>query len=190
MIKLLFRLVILLVVAAAIVLLVGGASADESQQTVLDQLVVLQQRLETDDASAAEVSGWSIHEHAEHVVLAAEGMYAHIEKGEVPDDATSKTLMGRLVLQAGFIPRGKGEAPEATVPGKLTLAELRSRLEILTSRVRDLDAGALEKDERILGNHVYFGGFSGSDWMRMMSVHGEHHAKITGEIATAAAGAS
>jgi hypothetical protein len=185
MFKLLFRLALLLVIVAAVVYFFGGGSPAESRQSLLDQFTLLEQRLVDEDVRADSVSGWSIHEHVEHIVLAAEAMLGMIETGAVPADATGTSLIGQLVLKTGYIPRGRGDAPDTTVPGKLAPTALRGRLELLATRVRALEAEALEADERIVGNHQVFGGFTAAQWLRFMAVHGNHHAKIISDIGVA-----
>ncbi|MDX1632619.1 MAG: DinB family protein [Thermoanaerobaculia bacterium] len=141
-------------------------------------------RLETRDET---VSGWSVGQQLQHLVRAdasvAEGLLQLLENPSA-GDPFGPTLLGRLILWLGFIPRGKGRAPRSTRAEESPAAdEVRKELEDVRSlfhecRRRSDELLALE---RTLA-HPVFGGLTIPQWFRFVEVHHEHHLKIVREI--------
>ncbi|MEE9185129.1 MAG: hypothetical protein V3U39_11745 [Acidimicrobiia bacterium] len=70
-------------------------------------------------ACCADVSGWSIGQHLDHLGNANREMAGAIQKilaGDAGSSRSGPTLVGRAVLFSGWIPRGAGKAPEYTAP--------------------------------------------------------------------------
>lgn len=134
-----------------------------------------------------EVSGWSVREHVEHLLLADRGIVSWIEgvlDGEVEAPTTGRpTLAGRLVLLSGFIPRGRGRAPEPTVPGDMSAEALRSELSALERGVTALEGRLDEIDgSRARYPHPVLGSLTPAQWLRFLAVHHWHHEKMIDEI--------
>jgi hypothetical protein len=79
------------------------------------RLAELARLIQAEDVRVDEVSGWSVHEHVEHVLLAHSGITGMITSSEEPDTVESLSWMGRMVLASGYIPRGKGQSPPEEV---------------------------------------------------------------------------
>lgn len=192
MFKWIKRLVLLLLLVTAVVAgmgFVNMGTAAGNREKLLDQYTELQALLLAGDAEAESVSGWSVREHIEHLLRANEGTLASMALNREPDPVEPKALLGRVVLATGYIPRGKGQAPDGTVPEGLSGLELGARFLALELALRALDVEALAAEGRVVANHVVFGGFTAADWLRLMVVHDEHHMKIIADIqAQASAG--
>ena len=70
-------------------------------------------------ARAPAVSGWSVAEQLEHLMLVDRGvlkLMGHILDDPRPMPEAAINLAGRVVLLAGFIPRGRAQAPAAQGP--------------------------------------------------------------------------
>jgi len=139
------------------------------------------------DARRSDVSGWSVGEHVEHLLLADRWVLSWVERAiDEPERGSTDggpTLPGRLVLLTGFIPRGRGTAPEATVPRGLVAIELADELVDLRRRVTDLGR-CLEAIRvcRARLAHPVLGRLSAAEWLRFLAVHHRHHEKVVDEI--------
>ena len=93
---------------------------------------------------ADSVSAWSVHQHLEHLSLADRiiiGWIQSVVDGTAESAGPGKpTGPGTIVLKLGFIPRGRGRAPEATCPAEADPGELASRFATLQRDVAALEA--------------------------------------------------
>lgn len=150
------------------------------------------------DASVPEVSAWSVGRQLEHLLLSDRRILAWLER--VADDDGSEpggrsevrggskrrggpTLAGWLVLTTRFIPRGRGQAPDFTLPAGLPREEveeafrdIRGRLAALEPRLEALAASPATLP------HPSLGIFTAPRWLRFARVHHEHHEKIIRRI--------
>ena len=182
-VRVLLPLLLVLMVLGVVAAVRAGDSITHHAR-LLDQLDELGRILEQPERRAEEVSGWSTHDHVEHLLLANEGILETVAAGREPETVEPTTMLGRVVLLSGFIPRGQGQAPDSTVPEDLSTAEAVALLGRVRAAAEAVDPEALP--EGIVGNHPVFGGFTGPDWMRLMDVHDRHHLKIVADIEAAA----
>lgn len=141
-------------------------------------------RLSTRDE---RVSAWSVHEQVEHLLLADRGIvkwiFRALEEAEPAGRAGEPTDVGRAILDAGAIPRGRGPAPDGTIPRGATPPELVDQLEAL----RELCGGMEARLEAIAASrqtrpHHVLGHFTPAEWLRFLHVHHLHHAAIIDDI--------
>ncbi len=137
-------------------------------------------------ACCADVSGWSIGQHLDHLGNANREMAGAIQKilaGDAGSSRSGPTLVGRAVLFSGWIPRGAGKAPEYTAPQATSPDQIKDNLSRSLEAVRQL-GDALADIERSDGrwSHFVFGGLSPMQWLRTMDVHTRHHLKIIRDI--------
>jgi hypothetical protein len=156
----------------------------------LDACARLAEQPETCEARVPEVSGWSVGEQLEHLLLADRRMLDGIERvlqasadGDPPPARGRPTLVGSVILWTGLIPRGRAKAPESTEPGGMTapdlavgFAEARVGVEALQSRLSELGRIASTRAHPILGH------FTPTQWLRFSGVHHRHHRKIIRDI--------
>ncbi|HVT14609.1 MAG TPA: DinB family protein [Thermoanaerobaculia bacterium] len=136
-----------------------------------------------------KVSGWSVADHLEHLVLVDRGVLNLLDgllAGPPPPPIAGINLAGRLVMLLGFIPRGAGRATTPLRPQGMTAEELRSRLAETAERVRRLGP-RLAEIEGAAGRrpHLIFGGLTAAQWHRFLTVHHHHHLKIIRDIRSA-----
>lgn len=139
--------------------------------------------------SAPAVSGWSVHQHLEHLWRAdAEivGWLARVRDGTAATDGPGSTIPGRLVLWLRMIPRGKGRAPQFTKPAGSHLAEVvagfqsvREDVEILGSALDRLASAPATR------RHPLLGCYTAVQWLRFIHIHHVHHRRIIEEIVAA-----
>jgi len=141
-------------------------------------------------ARTAELSGWSIGQHLDHLANANGEIVDAIQNilaGEPGSSRSGPTLVGRAVLATGWIPRGAGKAPKNTTPKATSSDQVMENLTRSLEAVRQLEdvlAGIESSQDR--ADHFAFGGLTAKQWLRVMDVHTRHHLKIIREIERAA----
>ncbi|MEE8525452.1 MAG: DinB family protein [Thermoanaerobaculia bacterium] len=131
----------------------------------------------------SEISAWSVGQQVEHLACVHRSVGDAFDKlvrdqGDGPGHAT---LIGRLVLFLGWIPRGRGKVPERSRPKGISAGELAADLARQRQRFTELDLEALEAASGTLP-HPAFGPLTALLWLRMLEVHNHHHWKIVGDI--------
>ena len=134
----------------------------------------------------ADVSGWSIGQHLDHIANANREIAGAIQKilaGEAGPSRSGPTMVGRAVLSTGWIPRGAGKAPAYTTPKAASSEQVRDNLSGAREAVRQL-GDALAKIDRSgdRADHFAFGGLTPMQWLRVIDVHTRHHLKIVADI--------
>ncbi len=133
---------------------------------------------------APEVSGWSVAQQLEHLATVDRSVLQGIEKidrGEIAERGGAGTLVGRVILLLGWIPRGKGKAPEKSMPAGLGGEELVAALETAKERFEKLDLARLETSAGTFP-HPVFGHLTAGQWLRFVAVHHRHHGRIIDDI--------
>jgi hypothetical protein len=128
------------------------------------------------------VSRWSVAEQLDHATKVCRSVLGTLNKGE-PLDAAGINFIGRAVLLAGRIPRGKGESPAAVRGEQRPAAEI---LETLAA-CRELLKRWMDKTDRLppkarVFKHPYFGALNTSQTVKFLHIHTAHHLKIVEEI--------
>ncbi len=139
------------------------------------------------EASAPAVSKWSVKDHLEHLSLAHGGIVSWIERARDGDPELdtggSLSLAGRIVLLVGAFPRGRGKAPERTLPKGTSAEELAARFRGIRERVEGLEGGLAQLHaSRATRNHFAFGGLSPTQWLQFTVIHDNHHQKIIRDV--------
>jgi hypothetical protein len=149
-------------------------------------------------ARAPAVSGWSVAEQLEHLVLVDRSVLKTVRR--ILDDPHGQSaqpappappginLLGRVVLGTGFIPRGRARtmppyqpgaaaaAAGAGIAGIVGIEEIERGVRELEPRLGELEAGGGRS------RHPLFGGLGGRQWLRFVTVHHHHHLKIVRDI--------
>lgn len=151
-----------------------------------DDLRDLARRPETVALRAAEVSHWSVGQQLEHLALSdlaiLDGIAALLA-GKLESAGGGPTWSGRLVLVTGWIPRGKGRAPEQTVPQDADSAAIGRQLEEAQRRFVDLrEHASTLSASRATYRHPLLGSLTASQWLDFTRIHHAHHAKVVAEI--------
>ncbi len=133
------------------------------------------------------VSAWDVGQQVEHLARADSGIVkwvlATIDEPGRGQRTGRPSGAGRAVLATGWIPRGRGRAPEGTVPGGLSEADLLGRLEAVRATCEELRPRlrALQRSRRTR-EHPVLGHFTPAEWLRFLHVHHRHHDKIIRKI--------
>lgn len=135
------------------------------------------------EAQAPAVSAWSVGMHLDHLLRTlARGLprlIAPVADPTVPPPVPA----GRIVLLTGWIPRGRGQAPEMVRPQPTDAAALTAAFAAAQAQLAALDPHlpAIDRDPTRIA-HPLLGGFTPRQWLRFHQVHQRHHAKIIRDI--------
>jgi len=152
-------------------------------------------------ARAPAVSGWSVAEQLEHLVLVDRAVLKSVRRiladshlqaaqpgepaqpGQPPPSPPGINLLGRLVLGTGFMPRGRARTTPPYHPGAAPAAAAGAGIPEIERGVRELEPrlGELEASGG-RSRHMRFGGLDGRQWLRFVAVHHHHHLKIVRDI--------
>ena len=133
------------------------------------------------------ISTWNVGEQMQHVALVDGGILELLEQAAPPADVADKgpTAIGRVMLLAGYIPRGKGRAPSFVLPRDVDPGGLEPTLASIRERFAALDLGRIAAGGA-LGRHPVFGYLDAARWLRFVDIHHHHHWKIIRDIRRAA----
>ena len=139
------------------------------------------------EASAPEVSKWSVKDHLEHLSIANRGIVRWIERvrDEDPklDIGGRPSLAGWIVLFVGAAPRGRGKAPERTLPKGTSAEELAARIRGTREQLEGLEGSLAQLEaSRATRNHFAFGDLNPAQWLRFTVIHNNHHQKIIRDV--------
>ena len=136
------------------------------------------------DRVVPAVSAWPIGQHLDHVLRAQAGIAARLDGSAPAEAAPPASLLGRVLLSVGWIPRGRGRAPAATLPQPVDAATLRAAHAAALARHAALAAHLPEiAADPSRSAHPAFGGLTRAQWLRFAPMHLHHHQKIVRDIA-------
>jgi hypothetical protein len=127
------------------------------------------------------VSGWCPAEHLDHMARVA-GSVVGVLADENAERRPGVTLMGRLVLLLGWIPRGVGKSPKRVLPTRASAEEINAALARVEQALDALPPAALSPSRGPIVPHPRFGGLTPPQALRLIAVHNEHHLKIVRDI--------
>jgi hypothetical protein len=162
-------------------------SLRRSVDRVLEQLVslaVLAGDKELLALCAPSVSNWAVGEQIEHLRRSDLTILSAISSLDMNGPSNgSPSFAGRLVLLSGFIPRGRGRAPGATVPLEVNPLSLPQGLQEVRAGFVALlpDLGRLSRSRATI-KHPVLGRFTVSQMIAFAGIHHHHHQKIIKDI--------
>lgn len=140
--------------------------------------------------TATSVSEWSVREHLEHLMLTDSAIVQVLEQiadGSWPEGERGRpNLVGRIIQWTGWIPRGKGRAPDKVIPGDMSEQEIASGFRNARERFARLgDQVPILIRSRTTQAHPALGHFTAKQWLRFVHIHHRHHQRIVREILAA-----
>ena len=133
------------------------------------------------------ISGWSISNHLEHLVITGRSAVVMLERSLVSDlTSPGRNADGDLLFDLLYLPRGQTQAPEFAWPKGMDHKKLCSSLKRLYSQVKDLE-GRLDSLVASTGRvlHPYLGNLTAREWLAFIGIHQNHHLCIASELADA-----
>ena len=152
---------------------------------LIGELDLLRGYLDSAEIIAPSVSKWSIGEQIEHLLFVDARTCERIANPSPSNQIEIRraTLLSRLPVMLGFIPRGKIKAPEVAIPKKISKDALVAELGLVKERVMNLPTIEQELlESRDLIPHPRLGGLTRKEWLRFLQVHQHHHLKIIQDI--------
>lgn len=148
---------------------------------LLDEIDAIAQQDGSLSLQRRSVSAWSVAEQLDHAVRVCSSILGRIHQ---PAELVEKplNLVGRLVILAGWIPRGKGKSPKSLLPLPCSREELRQSVSE-TRRLLDrvvAEAPAESKDRIV--RHPLFGGLTARQSLQFAIIHTHHHIRIVRDI--------
>ncbi len=142
------------------------------------------------EASAPAVSKWSVKDHLEHLSIVNGGIVRWIERACAGDPELDTgggpSLAGRIVLLVGAFPRGRGKAPERTLPRGADAEDLSTRFRETKKRIEGLKTSFAQLEaSSATRNHFVFGDLNAAQWLHFVGIHAHHHQKIIRDVLTA-----
>jgi hypothetical protein len=135
--------------------------------------------LTRDIAQPVERSAWCVAEHLDHTIKVTSSTMRVLLKPELPRLPNGINMIGRLVLLTGWIPRGRGKAPEKLRGAVCSAEDLKARLVELDELIDRIAAEPPRNGDPVV-RHPFFGGLSFRQALRFLAIHTDHHLKIVG----------
>lgn len=142
------------------------------------------------DLAAPDISAWCPSEHLDHLLKVTTAIVGRIAGGETLSNARGISLLGRIILIIGRIPRGRGKAPERMHGARVDAAALDAALDEAERLVDQLDASVIARRRDPAVRHPRFGGLTPAQALRFVSIHHEHHLRIIDDIVARARGSA
>lgn len=127
------------------------------------------------------VSGWSPAEHLDHLLKVCNAILGRVREENPPAEPRAISLLGRVILACGWIPRGRAKAPARVFGARASVAELEAALAKLEANVNGI-APPMVALQRPIVPHPVFGGLTPSQALRFIVIHNAHHFRIVDEI--------
>ena len=137
------------------------------------------------DISVSSVSGWSVGEHWDHLLKVDHRALSSITSGQNFEIKKPKSLIARIVLFTGIIPRGVRRSPAAVAGVKTDAAQIQRQIDELVSLISRVNFDPDSMTIPVM-EHPFLGAFSRRDWIRFLNVHHAHHEKIITDISNRA----
>jgi hypothetical protein len=129
-----------------------------------------------------QVSGWSPAEHLDHTVKVAQSIVYRIGDAAAEPSPRGLSFIGRVILMLGWIPRGKGRAPEKLKGVRCTVEDLEARLGRYEAALAAIQRPVGEAARLPTVPHPRFGGLTPSQAMRFAIIHTRHHLRIVDDV--------
>ncbi len=152
----------------------------------MDNLTFLNQTLDQLNAhipkaslQKAAISKWSVGMQIEHALISTHGICQALIDSKPYPGKVKKGFIRGVIMLTGFIPRGRGKAPQASLPNeKITEPELYERL----SKAREVAQKAAMSAPDSWWKHAIFGIMKRDEALKFTGIHNKHHLKIIQDI--------
>ena len=131
--------------------------------------------------TVAQCSGWCPSEHLDHIVKVSTSVVNRLLQLDAPA-TPGISLLGRVILAIGRIPRGKGKSPERVRGTRVSSAELHASLIKLEEKLDLLSGVHLAEKRGAIVPHPRFGGLRPGQALRFTAIHNDHHLRIIRDI--------
>ena len=128
-------------------------------------------------------SRWCTAEHVDHMVKVSSSIVKVLSDGNARTIEKKLSPIGRAILLFGWIPRGKGQAPERLRGARVAPDALTRSIDDLERLVANFPTSDVERraGERLVP-HPRFGGLTPVQAVRFAAIHNAHHFKIVRDV--------
>ncbi len=157
----------------------NGRYAMDTMTLVLQTLDELDKHLPKWADKNEKISKWTVGMQIEHCLLGTRRICSGVAISKPYPGKIKKGLVRRIIFLTGTIPRGRGKAPDASIPNEATTeSDLR---ELLREANRSVQKAA-ESDDDCWWEHFMFGVFKRDEALQFVKIHNKHHLKIISDI--------
>jgi hypothetical protein len=144
------------------------------------QLKTLEFYIEKENGDNPSISQVSTYWHIDHSLQVLLQVINYLNNSITKDYKPRFSIIKWLIMTTRYIPRGKGRAPQQTVPKlKSTQNELKILLDKAKSAVQTI--GSVPENKNF--KHPYFGYLNKKETLKFLEIHTNHHLKIIKDIA-------
>ena len=129
------------------------------------------------------VSRWSVGMHVHHCCLAMTNVCRALRQSTPPPPRAGISPVRWLVFLTGWIPRGRGKAPDIALPSE-TISP--PELERMLGESERALSGVPDLDPQSWFSHFVFGPLNRDKTLRFLQIHNRHHLRIIADILAAA----
>ena len=148
-------------------------------RTVEQLIAILETKVDDYDKFNKDVSASSIGWHIEHTAKVLTRVTTAINNSDAANFKSNFSFARTVVFAMNKIPRGKGRAPEASLPeGLITKESLQISIAKASARVKEL----YTLDPNKYFEHPYFGQVQLKGCIKFLTIHTNHHLKIINDI--------
>lgn len=143
------------------------------------QLKTIESYIAKEDSDNLSISQVSIYWHIEHSLQVLLQVITFLNNSYVEDYKPKPSFFKWLIMTTRYIPRGKGRAPQQTVP---KVKSTQKELTILLEKAKTAIETVAYLPEKKNFKHPYFGYLHKKDTIKFIEIHTNHHLKIINDI--------
>lgn len=144
-----------------------------------DTLTQLSAFITHHERSNPAISAWSVGMQIHHALLATSRICEALIGSEPGAKQQSFSLLRSVILLFGKIPRGRGKAPDPSIPSTTVTQE---ELDTLLKSARTLLKDAEQTFPLSWWEHVVFGVMKRDTAIKFIHTHNKHHLSIISDI--------
>jgi hypothetical protein len=137
---------------------------------------------ERDLFAESRISAWTPSEHLDHLIKVSASVVNRILQSDAPHSDKRLAPLAHVILVLGWIPRGRGKAPERLRGARVAGADLHAGLTKLEGKLDELSEPHLADSRGPIVPHPRFGGLRPAQALRFAAVHNDHHLRIIADI--------
>ena len=172
--------VIILLVLIVLAFIYSKIKMNQSNPKVLVPLIEqVEKYIPQRDSINLEVSKADVAWQLDHILKTINRISEALQKSNPENYKSSINAMRIMTLTAGYIPRGRAQAPDVVKPPEIILTEdLYSQIKEAKANLEKLN----EIDKNTYFKHFVFGTINKAQTIRFLEVHTKHHLKIVEDI--------
>lgn len=132
--------------------------------------------------ATSPLSGWTPSEHLDHLIRVCHSVITLLLDPAARTLSRKINVMGRIILHAGRIPRGRAKAPEQFIAARTESAQLIASLDALEQVIARIPIGDIPKRKDATVKHPRFGGLTPGQALRFVAIHNDHHLRIIDDM--------